>query len=317
MKKEPQIFTRADVQGVPVDDHMLDAIEQQELVESLIRECIVVGGHASGGHVLGKSRDRNYRPHLRVVRELTPEDIEVVYLHDLDTDYMEGMNSNGIGIVNAALLVTSDEKASKSYWQRTGKKNNSSKDGPRIYKALSYPKLSQVIKSLIGFETGLKGHTLVGNPKSLYSIEMTSKHNPIVNKLNPNVGFDVRTNHGKDHDGAGYNPSSHPQDYLSSKVRKATAEMELADLDNHEEIMPALTKQTFKNDSNYNMRRTTDNMRTSSQTMMHLDKLEFICYFLPDECVFKGVEDRTPRGYEPKIKLRVVNYETSDDDFTA
>ena len=276
---------------------------------SLLRECIVIGGRASGGNVLGKARDRNYKPRLKIVRELTPEDVEIVYLHDLDTDYMEGMNSEGIGIVNAALLVSADEKAVDKYWTTNKKKKGSSHDGPRIYKALTFPKLNQAIKSLVGYDSGLKGHTLVGNSKSLYSIEMTSKHNPIVSKLNPKTGFDVRTNHGKDHTAAGYNPKTHPDDYLSSKIRKASAEMELANLDDHERIMPALTKQNFDSDSNYNMRRTTGNMRTSSQTMMHLDQLEFICYFLPDECVFKGIDDRTPDDYEPKINIKLGEYD--------
>ena len=72
----------------------------------LIRECIIVGGQDATGHVLGKTRDRNYRPNLEIVRDLTEAGIAVVYSHDLDTNYLEGMNSEGIGIVNAALLVS-------------------------------------------------------------------------------------------------------------------------------------------------------------------------------------------------------------------
>ena len=277
---------------------------------SLLRECIVIGGKASGGNVLGKTRDRNYSPRLRVLRILTSDEIEIVLLHDLDTNYMEGMNSEGVGIVNAALLVSDDEKATQKYWNRS-KKKGASNDGPRILRALSKPKLSQAIKSLVGYDTGLKGHTLVGNSKSLYSIEMTSKHNPIVNKLDPNTGFDVRTNHGEEHTGAGYNSNSHPDDYLSSKIRKATAQSTLADLEDHEEIMPSIASQNFEKDSNYNMRRTTGNMRSSSQTMMHLDKLEFICYLFPEECKFMGVVDKTPDDYEPKISVSIKNYKNS------
>ena len=274
---------------------------------SSLRECIVIGGRASGGHVLGKTRDRNYSPRLKVIRVLSPDGIEIVLLYDLDTHYMEGMNSEGIGIVNAALLVTDDEKATKKYWGRT-KKKGTSNDGPRIFRALSCPKLSQAIKSLVGYDSGLKGHTLVGNPTSLYSIEMTSKHNPIIDKLDPDAGFNVRTNHGETHTNAGYDPNTQPEDYLSSKIRKATAQSTLADLDDHEELMPAITVQNFKKDSNYNMRRTTDNMRTSSQTMMHLDKLQFICYLFPEECKFMGMEDRTPSDYEPKISVNIKKY---------
>ena len=259
---------------------------------------------------MGKTRDRNYSPRLRVVRLLTDDEIEIVLLHDLDTNYMEGMNSKGVGIVNAALLVSDDEKATQKYWNRS-KKKGASNDGPRILRALAKPKLSQAIKSLVGYDTGLKGHTLVGNPTSLYSIEMTSKHNPIINKLDPDTGFDVRTNHGEEHDGAGYNSDSHPDDYLSSKIRKATAQSTLADLEDHEELMPSIASQNFEKDSNFNMRRTTDKMRSSSQTMMHLDKLEFICYLFPEECKFMGVVDQTPDDYEPKINVSIKNYKNS------
>ena len=272
-----------------------------------LRECIIIGGQAAGSHVLGKTRDRNYSPKLRLVRELI-NGLEVVYVHDLYTDYLEGMNEKGIGIINAALLVSEDEKAAEKYWMRTKKKKGSSNDGPRVKRALGYPKLSQCIKSVVGYDTGLKGHTFVGSPQSLYSVEMTSKHNPIINKLDPGTGFDVRTNHGEEHPNAGYSPTTHPDDYLSSKIRKANAQVALADLDDYEKMMPALTTQTFEPESNMNMRRTTDNMRSSSQVMMHLDKKEIILYVLPGEASFVGELDKTPDDHEPVITVRVIEY---------
>lgn len=280
---------------------------EERLGEMLLRECIIIGGKASGNNILGKTRDRNYKPRLRVVRELV-DDIEVVYLHDLRTNYLEGMNSNGIGIVNAALLVSQDEKAVTDYWDRHKKKKGNSNDGPRMRKALCCKKLSHAIKSIVGFDTGLKGHTLVGNPQSLYSIEMTSKHNPIVKKLDPETGFDVRTNHGQDHPNAGYSPNSHPDDYLSSKIRKATAQSTIADIDDYAEVMPALASQSFEKDSNYNMLRTTDDMRSSSQVLMNLGDREFTVYLIPGECNFKGIVDKTPGDYAPKISVRIVEY---------
>ena len=82
------------------------------MAKKIIEECIVVGGIASGGHVLGKNRDRNYAPRLEIVREIM-DGVEVAYIHDLDTGYLEGMNSAGLGMVNAALLVGKDEKEVK------------------------------------------------------------------------------------------------------------------------------------------------------------------------------------------------------------
>lgn len=40
MRKWPQIFTRIDVQNVPVSDHILDDLEQEELAESAVREIV-------------------------------------------------------------------------------------------------------------------------------------------------------------------------------------------------------------------------------------------------------------------------------------
>jgi len=40
MKKEPQIFTRINRQDVPVSDAVMDALEQEELAESLTREYV-------------------------------------------------------------------------------------------------------------------------------------------------------------------------------------------------------------------------------------------------------------------------------------
>ena len=285
-----------------------------DMGKKLLRECIIIGGQAAGGHVLGKARDRNYAPHLEIIRDLTSSGVEVVYIHDKDTNYLEGMNSEGIGIINAALLVSEDEAAAKKFWNKS-KKKGTSNDGPRIARALTFPKLSQVIKSLVGYDTGLKGHTFVGNSKSLYSIEMTSKHNPIVKKLDPSTGFDVRTNHGEDHKGAGYTPTGFPDDYVSSKVRKASAAAAIADIDNPDELMPAIATQQFEPGSNYNTMRKVDKeagMRTSSHVLMNLDNLELMCYLLPGECTFEGIVDKTPDDYEPVIKIKVKEYEEDE-----
>ena len=138
---------------------------------------------------------------------------------------------------------------------------------------------------------------------------MSSEHTPIITPLDPATGFDVRTNHGEEHAGAGYHPERRPDDYMSSKIRKAQAEVELADISDFEAIAPALAQQNFEPDSNNNMlRRTTPDhgMTTTSQVAMHLPKKEFVFYYFPDECDFEGLVDKTPEDYEPKINVRVV-----------
>tara|TARA_B100000683_G_scaffold268319_1_gene303312 strand:- start:91 stop:984 length:894 start_codon:yes stop_codon:yes gene_type:complete len=273
-----------------------------------IDECIIVGGEIDGDHVLAKSRDRNYHARVEIIRDLLEDGTEVVYFQDLDTGYAEGMNSHGLGVINSALSIADDEKAKDKT-----KGKVASDDGPRMINALQYHDIDEAIKSLVGYMGGIKGHTFVGNPTSLYSIEMSSEHTPVITPLDPKTGFDVRTNHGIDHGGAGYSPDRRPDDYMSSKIRKAQAEVELSNVEDFEAIAPALAQQQFEPESNNNMLRRTvpdAGMVTTSQVAMHLPNREFIFYYFPDECDFEGLVDKTPDDYEPVIDIKVI--ETPD-----
>ncbi len=279
------------------------------LMPRRLEECIIVAGEADGDHVLAKSRDRNYHARVEVIRDLLDDGTEVVYFQDLDTGYAEGMNSHGLGIINSALSIADDEKAKDKT-----KSKITSDDGPRMKNALQYKDIDEAIKALVGHKGGIKGHTFVGNPTSLYSIEMSSEHTPIVTPLDPTTGYDVRTNHGEDHSGAGYHPQRRPDDYMSSKIRKAQAEVELADIADFDSIAPALAQQSFEPESNNNMlRRTTpeSGMVTTSQVALHLPKKEFVFYYFPAECDFEGVKDNTPEDHDPVINIRIVKRDES------
>lgn len=285
-------------------ERLLEAVLGRLSAAKKLEECIIVGGEIDGEHILAKSRDRNYHARVKIIRDLLDDGTEIVYFEDLDTGYAEGMNSHGLGVINSALSISDDEKAKDKT-----KGKVISDDGPRMINSLKHHDIDEAIKSLVGFKGGIKGHTFVGNPTSLYSIEMSSEHTPIITPLDPSTGFDVRTNHGVDHTGAGYHPQRRPADYMSSKIRKAQAEVELADINDFEAVAPALAQQNFEPDSNNNMlRRTTPKhgMVTTSQVAMHLPRKEFIFYYFPNECDFEGVVDRTPESHEPKINIKVV-----------
>ena len=117
-----------------------------------IKECTIAHKVIDGNVILAKNRDRAYDVKLTVIRELI-NNIEVVYIHDEDTDWSEGMNEFGIGVINSTLQGEFDEKEKKVI-KTTGKP---SKDGFKMRTALGYKKMSEVINSIIsftGFSTG-------------------------------------------------------------------------------------------------------------------------------------------------------------------
>lgn len=269
--------------------------------ETLI-ECIIVSKEVNDKFILAKNRDRAYKPKLEIVHTII-DGIEVAYLHDIITDWSEGMNANGIGVINAALLVGHDE-AEKKLVKKIGKPGP---DGDKMRNIIKQPTLKQAIKAALTYKgkssLSLKGHTFVSSPKQMVSIESTSKHEPAV-KLHNTLSPVVRTNHGHVFTDAGY---THGEKYLSSKMRKVSAEKSVDKVEDWQEIGAAMRKEFFPKESQLNMRRQTDTMFTSSQTIMNLtDRILQIEYFDSKVESFEGIKVNLPEGYTPKIQIKVV-----------
>jgi hypothetical protein len=68
-----------------------------------MKECIVLGGKFNKENViLAKNRDRTYKPDVCIIQKEI-DMVQVTYLYDEITGWIEGMNEFGIGIVNSAL----------------------------------------------------------------------------------------------------------------------------------------------------------------------------------------------------------------------
>jgi hypothetical protein len=262
---------------------------------NLINECIIVSKKFGNDMVLAKNRDRAYKPEIEIVHTFI-NGVEVVYLHDITTDWSEGMNEFGIGLVNASLMIGFDEKE-KQIINKTGKK---SQDGLRIRYALGQKTLKEAIKSVIKFDGGVKGHTFVADPNNLITIEMTSKHTPVVKQQNPSKLY-VRTNHGLAHPDAGYTEGP---DYKSSVVRRASARAVIGKLKDWRDELKVLRANRFSNDNPNNMSRNTDKMKTTSQMQLNLTKRIFTLNYFGDRVEgFKGIRNQLPADYIPKIKI--------------
>jgi hypothetical protein len=211
------------------------------------------------------------------------------------------MNEFGIGLVNSALMVGHDEAEHKIV-KKGGKP---SKDGVRIRKVLTQKTLKDALRVVLGkngTNDGIKGHTFLSTPKYMVSVEQTSQHSPEVKLQNVENPI-VRTNHGHIFTDAGYRTGIK---YLSSKMRKISAENVLDKVKSWKDISKVMRKQFFKQNSQLNMRRDTKSMWTSSQMVLNLtDRIMEITYFEDKIKEFKGIKRNLPEGYEPKIKIIV------------
>ena len=47
---------------------------------------------------------------------------------------------------------------------------------------------------------------------------------------------------------------------------------------------------------------------------MNLNKKEMILYLIPNQVEFLGVENKLPKGYKPKIKIKLMKYKNKPED---
>ena len=280
---------------------MRKLLEQFEVRD--LEECIIVAARLGGDIVFAKNRDRMYVPDVRIVHEIR-DGVEVAYIEDMVTGWREGMNEFGIGVVNTALMVASDEKE-KTMVKKTGDK---SKEGFKILTALKQRSLKRAVDSLV--RDKVLGHTFVGDANNVFLIEGTSQHKGAVEKLNYEKVI-VRTNHGNTYPDAGYTAGD---DYFSSQIRKVSAEHAAESAVSAQDMLRLMRKNNYNQVSkgHLNMTRETNKMNTTSQLAMDLSALKMYFNGIRGKVNFKGVDEDIPDGYRTKIEIIVTELRTSN-----
>jgi hypothetical protein len=284
-----------------------------KMPKNILNECVIATLHLNGETFLAKNRDRKYSPDIQIIHEIRGG-TEMVYIHDRMTDWSEGMNEFGIGIINSSLLVHYDEieadvLSGKFDYDKEKKGVQPSYDGLKIRKALENHDLGPTIKSIIEYtgkdkkDVGVKGMTMVSNNKHSFVIELTSEHLPVIKKIDkPKVT--VRTNHGISYPDTGYTEGEKRKSSLS---RMNTAKDELEKISDPKQILNILAKQWHKDTFLNPYRRDNEyNMHTTGQVVMNLSNLEFT--YRPDSqhSTFSGFINKLPKNYEPKIKVEIL-----------
>ena len=102
---------------------------------------------------------------------------------------------------------------------------------------------------------------------------------------------------------AGY---TYGEKYLSSKMRKISAEKSVDKVEDWKEIANAMRKEFFPKQSQLNMARKSKEMFTSSQTILNLtDRILQIEYFTENVEEFVGITNKLPKDYKAKISIVV------------
>lgn len=291
-------------------DYLNDMLSEEFGISSFgtqIKECTIVGAKIGQDIILAKNRDRNYYPKIKIIHEII-NDVEVAYMLDMDTDYSEGMNEYGIGIVNATLQAEADETAKK----KSKKGNVQSEDGFKIRHALGMTNASDVIRSIVtftGYSTGrnslsgeptaLNGHTIIGTKRNIFFIENISNRPPIIKRMKKNRVV-VRTNHGEVYSKAGYQKGI---DRKSSVMRKLIASKLMKKIHSPDQVLPVLNKK-YNVPGWANPRRYNYKLWTSTQIEMNLTQLK-LSLVIDKDTEFLGIERRFEEDYNAKIKINV------------
>lgn len=266
--------------------------------------CVIASLYLENQVVLIKNRDRKYKASIKAVHELR-DGVEVLYIHDLGTDWSEGLNEFGIGITNATLMVNQDEREGTVVKKRA---NAVSYDGAKIRKALSIKNIDDTLKYLMDYknksplDNGLKGITIISNPITKYVLEGTTKHNPLAVEVKKEQPI-IRTNHGIYYPGAGYNSGIKKQ---SSFSRLEIAERELSKVDKVDEALKILSTQYVEDNFLNPYRRLSEHqIFTTGQILTNLSTLTLHYKSDPTFCEFVGYERLLPEGYDSKLKFEL------------
>ena len=236
--------------------------------------CIIIGKYFPGvGWTAVKNRDRNYIPKISF-RTFKSNGLEVTYFWDDITQYCEGINSAGVSVLSASLMVLDDEKEIEK------RSRTPSKDGLRIKAALRLTDPKAAAMYLV--KQGLTGNTLVFDSKIMILIEGAHRggdHSTMDNyhykmRIIPKNETIVRTNHGIWLPWAGYQRtqynSSESASRVSSESRLLIAKYIASQATSPMQLIDGLC-QEYTNDPQLNVLRTTDEekkMRTTAQILI-------------------------------------------------
>ena len=279
--------------------------------------CVILYTVVNGKQILAKNRDVPHNPHIEIVHELV-NGREIVYIKDLVSGWIEGMNGDGVGIINSTLVP---------YNRYQNRKKQISHKTNKIYKALCQTTKSDILSFLMKQKTdgkvipGVEGHTLLYLGDKVSHIEQNKKNDSIIEPVH---NTRVYSNHHLKLKEGGFTEG---ETGLSSLLRKKIVETELqhSDIDNlYDDVLSNIMNVNCANiDPQFHSYRNetatiTNNkeakpgevfVNTTGQLLLNMTDNEFVYY--SDSHTSKSVNyiNNLPADYVPKIRIIIKETE--------
>ena len=286
--------------------------------------CVIAQIRLDNNIYLAKNRDRYYITPIKLIRDKI-NNVEVVYLLDVKTGWIEGINEYGISLVNSVLPIAKEENmtddgkySGKSDGKFDGKYQGkiTNKDGQIILNALSQTRIEDALSILINCKCyntlGLNGHTIISNGKYSIGIEhLSDKVEPVIKIIDKNY---IRTNHTVhiNYKNGGYTPNTNFKGYKSSILRQRKLKKLLKTIKTKEDIVKNLTDINYKDpcnsiyrigyrcDTNYKF-----GFATTTQLFIDVNSLTLNIYLDKFNSKFVGVKDNIGDSNNSKVKYNV------------
>jgi hypothetical protein len=278
--------------------------------------CVILYTKIDGKQILAKNRDKIYKPEVEIIHELE-NGIEIAYIRDKKSGWIEGMNENGVGLVNSTLNMNDDKHIKKTRSGLLKTKKN------KIYNSLGEKKISKIFFDLLNpsakKEYVLEGNTLLHLNNEIFHIENNILNEYVIKKIIHPV---VYTNHGINLKDEGYKEG---RKGLSSFLRKKIVEEEFKRKmpQNYDELANIMNKNYVNIDPRFHpyrdraltLKRVKDIknknkiISTRGQLILNLTDKELIYYTDINNSKKTVYVNKLPRYYIPKIRVIIKKTE--------
>ena len=255
----------------------------------------------NGNKILAKNRDRNYKAKIVIIHEII-NNTEVAYIRDLNSEWVEGLNEYGFGIVNSSLQVDYDENALNNSLMSQKEKLKSQQKYLNALSKSSYNEFQNAIFNKDYYtDMSLQGHTILGNPTYAVHVESNTDSKPIIRMLDKEK---ICTNHGINIKNTGYSKS---KDYISSVLRKQLIEAEIKknEISEYSDIFHLMNKNYLDLNNFYQPYRYSKNFFTTGQLLLNLTSKHLIFNYDKNYCDFKGIINKLPKGYQSDAVIKI------------